>query len=99
MTAVEVHAVWERYAEQRLVAALNHSPAFFLNEHWIRGVTRIPSGLAAYAVRGGGRYFDFRSMSDLIDRSDRLLGRVANPFRAIHVNERDYLDALSSIRK
>ena len=98
MTAVEVHAVWERYAEQRLVAALNHSPEHFLNEYSIRGVTQIPFGLASYAVRGGGRYFDFRSMSDLIDRGDRLVGQATNPFRTIPKNDRSYLDTLSSIR-
>ncbi len=98
MTAVELHTVWERYAETRLVAALNHHPQHFLTENSIRGVTRIPAGLALYLVRSGGRYFDFRSMSDLIDKADRLVGHTANPFRVLPVKNRNYLDALSAIR-
>jgi hypothetical protein len=33
MTAVEIHAAWERYVEVRLVVALNHSPEHFLQEN------------------------------------------------------------------
>ena len=59
MTAVEVHAVWERYVEARLVAALNHSPKHFLEQENITGITRISPGFARYIVRGGRRFFDF----------------------------------------
>ena len=41
MTAVELHTVWERYVEGRLVAALNHNPSHFLDENTIKGVTRV----------------------------------------------------------
>jgi len=98
MTAVEIHASWERYAESRLVAALNHNPEHFVSEHDIRGVKRISAGLAFYLVRGGGRYFDFRSMSDLIDKGDRLVGHARNPFRRLSQIDRRYLDTLSAIR-
>ena len=33
MTAVEIHAAWERYVEVCLVVALNHSPEHFLQEN------------------------------------------------------------------
>jgi hypothetical protein len=98
MTAVELHAVWERYVEKRLVAALNHNAAYFLKKHEIKGVSRVASGLAYYIVRGGGRFFDFRSAADLLDKGDRWLGKTDNPFRALTNHERSYLDALAAIR-
>ncbi|MBI2866725.1 MAG: hypothetical protein HYX97_00150 [Chloroflexi bacterium] len=98
MTAVEVHAVWERYVENRLVAALNHNAAHFLHENDIKGVTRVTSGLAFYVVRGGGRFFDFRSSSELIDKADRVLGKPDNPFRTLSAHDRSYIDALAAIR-
>jgi hypothetical protein len=84
MTAVEFHAAWERYVEDRLVVALNHNPEHFLEENDIKGVRGVSSGLASYIVRGGGRYFDFRSMSDLLDKTDRWIGKEKNPFRSVH---------------
>ena len=98
MTAVELHAVWERYVEGRLVAALNHNPSYFLADNTIKGVKRVSSGLAYYVIRGGGRYFDFRSMSDLLDKGNRWLGKEKNPFRQIAKGERAYIDTLSAIR-
>ncbi|HZP75838.1 MAG TPA: hypothetical protein VFB45_06840 [Pseudolabrys sp.] len=98
MTAVEVHAIWERYAERRLVAALNHYPDYFIEQEEIKGVSRISSGLAFYVVRGGSRYFDFRSSSELLKKGDALLGQPDNPFRGITKHNRDYLDALAAIR-
>jgi hypothetical protein len=98
MTAVEVHAIWERYSESRLIAALNHYPKHFLNEHDIAGVSSISTGFAVYIVRGGGRFFDFRSTSDLIAKANRWLGATANPFRLLTPVERAYLDCLSAVR-
>jgi hypothetical protein len=98
MTAVEIHAVWERYVEGRLITALNHNAAHFLSENGIVGVTRVSSGLASYIVRSGSRYFDFRSMSDLISKTDKLIGTQQNPFRALPANDRNYIDALAAIR-
>src|SRR4029453_13430295 len=92
MTAVEVHGIWERYVEHRLVAALNHHPETFLAENGVKGIKLVSSGLAAYLVRGGARYFDFRSTSELLDRGDRLVGKGDNPFRQLKKRERDYLD-------
>ncbi len=98
MTAVEIYAVWERYAEARLIAALNHSPHHFLSGHEVYGVRVIPAGLAAYLTRAGRPYFDFRSMEDLINKADRLVGKTINPFRKIPGAFRGYLDTLSAIR-
>lgn len=98
MTAIEIHAIWERYVESRLVAALNHDAKHFLKEQNIKGVSRVSSGLALYVVRGGGRYFDFRSMADLMDKGDRWLGKTANPFRSVSVGDRSYIDALAVVR-
>ena len=98
MSAVEIHATWERYAENRLVAALNHHPAHFLADNAVRGVRRVPAGLALYVVRGGGRYFDFRSMRELRDKADRLVADAQNPFRPLPTAHRSYLDALAAIR-
>jgi hypothetical protein len=98
MTAVEFHAAWERYVEDRLVVALNHNPEHFLEENDIKGVRGVSSGLASYIVRGGGRYFDFRSMSDLLDKTDRWIGKEKNPFRSVPESDRLYLDALAAIR-
>jgi hypothetical protein len=98
MTAVELHAVWERYVEARLVAALNHAPRHFLKEQNITGVTRISSGFASYIVRGGGRFFDFRSMGDIIDKANRWLGPSANPFALLPVSDRNYIDCLAAVR-
>jgi hypothetical protein len=98
MTAVEIHSIWERYAEIRLVAALNHHPDHFLREHQIAGVKRISSGLASYIIRGGNRYFDFRSSDDLLGRSKRWFSDADNPFRNLTAVDRSYIDALSAIR-
>jgi hypothetical protein len=98
MTAVELHAVWERYVEARLVAALNHAPRHFLKEHNISGVTRISSGFASYIVRGGGRFFDFRSMGDVIGKANHWLGSGANPFASLPISDRLYIDCLAAVR-
>jgi hypothetical protein len=98
MTAVEAYVVWERYAEARLVVALAHDPAEFVARHTIRGLRRIPVGLATVLVRGGGRYFDFRSSADLIDKGDRIVGKNHNPFRRLASERQGYLDTLGAIR-
>lgn len=98
MTAVEIHTIWECYVEERLVAALNHRPSYFLSENSVRGVSRVSAGLGLYIVRGGGRYFDFRSISELMNRADRLIGGSHNPFRTISTGDRAYIDALSTVR-
>ncbi len=98
MSAVELHAVWERYAENRLVASLNHDSTHFISEQKIKGVSDISKGLAFYIVRGGNRYFDFRSMGDLIGKGNRIVGKDDNPFCAIPNKDRKYLDALAVIR-
>jgi hypothetical protein len=97
MTAVEIHAIWERYVEDRLIACLNHAPHHFLEEHNIRGVTAISSGLATYIVRGGGRFFDFRSTGDLIGKANKWLG-AANPFSSLPTSDRSYIDCLAAVR-
>jgi len=98
MSVVELHGIWEQYAEARLVALLNHDSRHFVSEQNLTGIERISMGLASYIVRGGNRYFDFRSMGDLINRADRYAGKSQNPFRNITANRRHYLDALAAIR-
>lgn len=97
MTAVEMHAIWERYAERRLIAALNHNPKHFLSENNITGVFAVSTGFAQYVVRAGARFFDFRSMSDLITKAKRWLG-PAHPFSGLVPKEIEYLDCLAAIR-
>ena len=96
MTAVELHQTWERYVEMRLIAALNHNPRQFLASQNIKGVSRVSYGLATYIIRGGNRYFDFRSMGELIDKADTWV--VNNMFRALPASDRNYIDALAAIR-
>jgi hypothetical protein len=96
MTAVEVHQTWERYVEMRLIAGLNHDPRHFLAAQNIKSVKHVSYGLATYIVRGGDRYFDFRSMGELIDKADKWL--ASNVFRALPKSDRDYIDTLSAIR-
>jgi len=98
MTSVEVYAIWERYAEKRLTIALSNHPGQFLEDNGIKGMKSIPVGLATTLVRSGGRYFDFRSTADLIDKADRLVGKVDNPFRKLPANLRKYLDSHGAIR-
>jgi hypothetical protein len=98
MTAVEVHQTWERYVEMRLIAGLNHDPRHFIAAQNIKGVKHISYGLATYVVRGGNRYFDFRSMGELIDKADKWLAKKDNMFRALPASNRDYIDTLSAIR-
>ena len=62
MSVVELHGIWEQYAEARLVALLNHDSRHFVSEQNLTGIEHISMGLASYIVRGGNRYFDFRSM-------------------------------------
>ena len=98
MSVVDVHSVWERFAEDRLATALNHEPKYFLECHEVRGVSHISKGLAYYIVRGGLRYFDFRSMGDLIGKADYCVGQDLNPFRKIPPERRKYLDILATVR-
>ena len=98
MVAVDVHGTWERYVENRLAAALNHSPKHFLDLHDVRGVTNISAGFAFFIVRSGGRFFDFRSVDELLKKADDWLGPASNPFHKLSKNEKAYLDALASIR-
>ena len=83
MSLVSIHSAWERFAEHRLALELNHSPDHFLKTNIVKGIHRIPKGLALYLVRGGMNYFDFRSCSDLLSKGDKLLSPAGNPFRNI----------------
>lgn len=98
MTAVEVHAIWERYAETRLVAALNHNPKHFISEEGIVGLAGVSVALARYIVRGGRAYFDVRSTDDLIGKANKWLGNTANPFASLTLSDRAYIDCLTAIR-
>ncbi|MGL9623406.1 hypothetical protein QRQ56_36185 [Bradyrhizobium sp. U531] len=98
MTAVELHGVWERYAEARAVAALNHDASHFIAEEGIAGVSQVSFGLASFVVRGGSKFFDFRSMADLFGKADRWLGKTNNPFRKVPQADVPYIDALAAIR-
>lgn len=98
MVAVHIHQSWERYVEDRLAAALNHAPKFFLEAHDVKGVTNISAGFAYYIVRGGNRFFDFRSIPDLFAKADDWLGKDGNPFRKLSDIERKYVDALAALR-
>lgn len=99
MSIVELHAIWERFAEERLVIALNHKPAYFIEENSVKGTDIISKGLAHVLVKGNQSYFDFRSMDDLIKKGNKLLGNTNNPFLSLPKNpDRNYLDTLSAIR-
>jgi hypothetical protein len=98
MTAVEIHAIWERYVETRLVAALNHHPKHFIHEQNVAGLTRISTGLARYIVRGGRNYFDFRSTDELINKGNQWLGSTLNPFNSLSNTDRAYIDCLTAVR-
>ncbi|WP_316195806.1 MULTISPECIES: hypothetical protein [unclassified Bradyrhizobium] len=99
MTAVEIHGIWERYAEDRIVAGLNHDSSHFISEESISGVSHVTVGLASFIVRRGNKYFDFRSMGDLIGKADGWLGMGSkNPFRSLPAHDRNYIDVLASIR-
>jgi hypothetical protein len=91
MTAVEVYAIWERYAEMRLTVALAHHPEQLIKDNEIYGLKFIPLGLASVLVRGAGRYFDFRSCAELIDQGNRLVGKTKNPFQPVTKHQKDYL--------
>ncbi len=96
--AVELHAIWERYAEKRLIAALNHNAVHFLEQNEAKGVKRVPLGLASYIVRSGRTFFDFKSSSDLINIGDRLLSALGNPFRELTEKQKLYINCLATIR-
>ena len=98
MSAVEIHGIWERYVEERLTSLINHNPSQFASLADIRGLKSVSSGLAKYIIRGGGRYFDFKSTSDLLGKGDGWLGRAHNPFRSLSQSDREYIDLLSAIR-
>jgi len=98
MAAVDIHATWERFTEDRLIAALHYDPTTFFRANEIRGIKRLPVGLATILVRERSIYFDFRSTDALIDKADRLLGKSANPFRKIPADDRGYLETLFKVR-
>jgi hypothetical protein len=96
MSLVELHAIWERFAERRLVAALNQHPSHFLTENSVYGITKIPAGLAVVLVRGG-KFFDFRSFGELLKRGKALVS-TSDPFLSVARGDRDHLDSMSAIR-
>src|SRR6266511_3617181 len=57
ITAIEVHAIWERYAERRLMVALAIHPGQLIADNGLLGLKHVPDGLAA--VR-----------NDIVHRSD-----------------------------
>lgn len=98
MSVVELHSIWERFAEIRLIIALNHNPQFFISENAIKGVEGISRGLAHVVIKGNNKYFDFRNSAELIDKGNKLLGS-SNPFLSLKENNKGkYLDAISAIR-
>jgi hypothetical protein len=99
MSAVELYSIWERYAENRLVAALNHNPKHFLKKNNVVGVSRVSLGLARYIIRGGRGFSDFRSTDDLIKKAELWLGASANPFNSLRrSDDLQYLDCLAAVR-
>jgi len=98
MTAVEVHAIWERYAERRLMVALAIHPGQLIADNGILGLKHVPIGLAEVIVRGGGRFIDLRSFEDLLGKATKLLGRTRNPFAAVPSRIREYVDGLAAVR-
>jgi len=98
MAIVELHSIWERYAENRLIYSLNHHPGKFIEKNGIQGLSAIPKGLSCIIVRGGAKYFDFRSVEDLIRKGNNFL-ETNNPFAQLKgTDERKYLDTISAIR-
>jgi hypothetical protein len=98
MVAVDIYESWENYVENRLAAGLNHAPEHFLETHDVKGVKNISSGFAYYIVRGGGRFFDFRSVAELVRKGNEWLGKQTNPFLKLSKAQREYIDALAAIR-
>lgn len=98
MTVIEVHSIWERYAERRLLAALNRHPDYFIKENDIKGVKHVSQGLGDYIVRGGRSYFDFRNVDDLKKKARDLVGADYNPFKDLQGDLKKRLDALTAIR-
>lgn len=98
IVAVHLYAGWQRYAEDRLVEALINHPQQFLLQNRISNLKRIPRALAAVLVRGGERYFDFRSTEDLVRKGDRFVGQAANPFRRLPKSLQSELDCLGALR-
>ena len=98
MSAIELHSVWERFAESRLIAALNHHPDAFIATNSIRGIKTIPVGLAEAVIVGPDKYFDFRNTSDLIKRAKQILSDQDNPFLLLKGTIALHLDTLSAIR-
>ena len=99
MSIIELHAIWERFAEERLVIALNHYPSHFISDNSIKGTDKITRGLSNVLVKGNQKYFDFRSMDDLIKRGNNLLGTAHNPFYSLRgTHDKKYLDTMSAIR-
>ncbi|AYB34754.1 hypothetical protein [Chryseolinea soli] len=99
MSLIELHAIWERYAELRLIVALNHNPTHFISENGIKGIKSIPRGLSQVLTRGNKDYFDFRTIADLISQGNRLVGKNKNPFAFLKgTDDLKYLDTLNAIR-
>lgn len=98
MILVNLQAIWERFAEKRLVSVINHSPEHFLLQNDVRGIKKIPVGLAYALIRRGGKYFDFRSYSELIDISKKLVGDSINPFPVLKGSIDEYLDTIAVVR-
>ncbi|TGK04026.1 hypothetical protein EHO59_10950 [Leptospira semungkisensis] len=98
MILVNLQSIWERFAEKRLVSVINHSPDHFLLENNVRGIKKIPVGLAFALIRKGGKYFDFRSYNELIEISKRMVGVDANPFPILKGSLDEYLDTIAIVR-
>lgn len=94
---VEIFTVWERYVEDRLIAALKKHPRHFLVQNKAERLKRIPVGLCGFIVRGGRRYFDVPNLDGLVGLANALLSESKNPFRALK-GKYEYIDLLAAAR-
>jgi hypothetical protein len=98
MSLVEIHAVWERYAEERLVAAFNRDASHFIRAQEIKGIRHISKSLAHILVRENRDFFQFSNVEGLVAKGKKFLGQENNPFSKIPAEIRTYLNFLAKIR-
>jgi hypothetical protein len=89
MTAVEAWAIWERYAEDTLVANINAG---------VGTAPRLDVAGARALIRNGRQYFDFRSTKELVKKATAIIGAPHQPFQQLTPPIPEYLDTLGAIR-
>ena len=90
-------ANWERFVDEHIVDCLNRDSSKLASCYGV-ALPDNPSKDLCQALIIGDRYLDFRSSSDLLGFTKKVLPNVSNPFNEISKAHRKRMDEVYTIR-